>query len=249
MTNIKKIEQIDLNTGDIIKVWDSAIQAEQEAGFNSRRISQVCKGKSSKSGGYNWRYLNKTKEYGAQGPVEFKGADTSLKKECVLVSLDLKVLNSFDSIDSAAKYLNIKNSRSLLRKNRILKFSYINSNLIFDLEFFNNNQGEIKQKIEQYRNQNLNCKICENVYDSTRALATHIQVSHKIETRQYTIDHLYDGSIPTCKLCNQEPRYVSLSFKEYCKAHAKEAMKKGGIKGGTAQAWNKGKTKVPCSAW
>ena len=109
--------------------------------------------------------MNKTKEYGAQGPVEFKGADTSLKKECVLVSLDLKVLNSFDSIDSAAKYLNIKNSRSLLRKNRILKFSYINSNLIFDLEFFNNNQGEIKQKIEQYRNQNLNCKICENVYD------------------------------------------------------------------------------------
>lgn len=243
MANIKKIEQIDMNTGVIIKVWDSAIQAEQEAGFNSRRISQVCKGKSSQSGSYNWRYLNKTKEYGTQGPVEFKGVTGSGKKTCVLVSLDLKILATYSSKEEAAIINKRKNVKNMIIKNQKFLFKNLDGCLLFELDFFNNNKQKIKGLLDNSNQNELSCKICHNVYSTMRELATHIQMTHELETKQYAIDYLYNGSAPTCKLCGLEPRYVSLSFKEYCKTHAKEAMKKGGMKGGVAEAWNRGKTK------
>lgn len=87
------------------------------------------------------------------------------------------------------------------------------------------------------------CLICKEKFESKKALTTHIQVTHKMKSKEYTIKHIYGEKQPMCKECGAETRYVSLTFKEYCKEHSKLAMKKGGKKGGKAEAWSKGKTK------
>lgn len=52
----QKIIQIDLQTGEIIKEWDSIIQAAKTLNLNSPNIINVCKGKYKQSGGFKWRY-------------------------------------------------------------------------------------------------------------------------------------------------------------------------------------------------
>ena len=59
----------------------------------------------------------------------------------------------------------------------------------------------------------------------------------------YTIEMLYNGVQPACAECQMETRYVSWSFKKYCKDHSHVAEREGGKKGGKSEAWNKGKTK------
>jgi len=88
----------------------------------------------------------------------------------------------------------------------------------------------------------MKCKICDYV-GKGRAFASHLQAAHKMTSKEYTIEHIYNGIQPGCEVCGGETRYVAFTFKSVCKEHAKEAMRKGGIKGGKAQAWNKGLTK------
>lgn len=52
----KKIFQIDLQTGEIIKEWDSISQASKALGLNAPNIVNVCKGKYKHSGGFGWKY-------------------------------------------------------------------------------------------------------------------------------------------------------------------------------------------------
>lgn len=87
------------------------------------------------------------------------------------------------------------------------------------------------------------CLICKEKFEKMKGLTTHIQQTHKMKSKEYTIKHIYNGKQPMCKECGVETRYVSLTFKDYCKEHSKMAMKKGGKKGGKAEAWNKGQTK------
>lgn len=44
--------------GQLIKVWESATQAEKE-GFNQSNVVKVCKGKYKHHKGYVWKYANK----------------------------------------------------------------------------------------------------------------------------------------------------------------------------------------------
>lgn len=53
----KKIAQIDLDTGNIIKVWDSARKAEKHFDTNFKNISAVCRGLRRSAGGYGWRFV------------------------------------------------------------------------------------------------------------------------------------------------------------------------------------------------
>lgn len=73
-------------------------------------------------------------------------------------------------------------------------------------------------------------------------MSDHIKKEHKLNSEEYTVKCFYGGVKPACKECGADTRYVSFSYKEYCKEHAKLAMIAGGKIGGTAEAWNKGKT-------
>ena len=55
----KPIEQCDLQ-GNLIKRWDSSIDAEKGLGLWSSHIRNCCRGEGKTCGGYIWRYANKS---------------------------------------------------------------------------------------------------------------------------------------------------------------------------------------------
>lgn len=50
---VKKIVQLDLD-GKKIKIWKSAVEAEQELGISRQNISRCITGKGKTAGGYKW---------------------------------------------------------------------------------------------------------------------------------------------------------------------------------------------------
>jgi len=90
----------------------------------------------------------------------------------------------------------------------------------------------------------MKCLICHEEKPNERSLATHLQLKHKIKSLEYTINHLYGGIRPLCPVCQTETRYVSFSFKTYCKEHSFYAESQAGHIGGKVKnTWNKGQTK------
>ena len=60
----RKVNQIDLKSGSIIKTWDSLADAAKHFGCSYNQISQVCSGYKRKSGaicksakGYSWKFV------------------------------------------------------------------------------------------------------------------------------------------------------------------------------------------------
>lgn len=53
----KKIAQIGIETGEIIKIWPSAHEAKRVLGVNNKSISQCALGKRPTSNGYKWKYV------------------------------------------------------------------------------------------------------------------------------------------------------------------------------------------------
>lgn len=51
----KEVEQIDKNTLEVIKVWDSLSEVERQLNISVSNISNVCKGKRKTAGGFIWR--------------------------------------------------------------------------------------------------------------------------------------------------------------------------------------------------
>lgn len=51
----KEIEQIDKNTLEVIKVWDSLSEVKRQLNISASNISNVCKGKRKTAGGFIWR--------------------------------------------------------------------------------------------------------------------------------------------------------------------------------------------------
>lgn len=51
----KEVEQIDKNTLEVIKVWDSLSEVERQLNIPVTNISSVCKGKRKTAGGFIWR--------------------------------------------------------------------------------------------------------------------------------------------------------------------------------------------------
>jgi hypothetical protein len=86
------------------------------------------------------------------------------------------------------------------------------------------------------------CQIC-NFQGEGKKFSNHLQSFHKISSKQYTIDYLLGGNQPKCEVCNGETRYVAFSFKRFCKACSRKGSSIAGKEGGSAPAWNKGKTK------
>lgn len=57
-TKRKPVKQLDLSTGEVLKVWDSPIDAETALGIPKQNICHVCKGRRKSAGGYGWQHIN-----------------------------------------------------------------------------------------------------------------------------------------------------------------------------------------------
>lgn len=55
-TSKKAVAQIDKNTNEIIKIFESASEAERECNCN-KHIQKVCLGKRKTAGGFKWAYV------------------------------------------------------------------------------------------------------------------------------------------------------------------------------------------------
>ena len=51
-----KVVQLDKNTNELIKIWDSINEAERKVGYKSQCICACCKGKRNTHKGYKWMY-------------------------------------------------------------------------------------------------------------------------------------------------------------------------------------------------
>ena len=51
----KKVEQLDKN-GNVIKEWNSIIEASRKLNIDQSSISKCCREKRKTAGGYNWKY-------------------------------------------------------------------------------------------------------------------------------------------------------------------------------------------------
>ena len=89
----------------------------------------------------------------------------------------------------------------------------------------------------------MDCQLCDYKNKDLKKFSTHINSAHNLTSEQYTINVFHVGVRPACPICSSPTRYVSFSFKKYCKDHSTHAMKEGGKVGGKAPAWNKGATK------
>jgi hypothetical protein len=55
--NVKKIEQIDIKTGNTVNVFYGSLEAQRHIQtVNQSNIIACCKGKRNQAGGYGWRY-------------------------------------------------------------------------------------------------------------------------------------------------------------------------------------------------
>lgn len=54
----RPVVQIDKNTSEVIKVWDSMGDVRRALGIKHCTISDCCRGKQKTSGGFKWRYYD-----------------------------------------------------------------------------------------------------------------------------------------------------------------------------------------------
>jgi len=55
--NKKGIQQISLNTGEVLHTFESAAEAEKATGALRSKISTVCNGHRKSAGGYKWKFV------------------------------------------------------------------------------------------------------------------------------------------------------------------------------------------------
>ena len=55
--NSQKVAKIDLNTGEILHIYNSIAEANKDVGA-SGHITSVCKGKRKSCKGFGWKYIN-----------------------------------------------------------------------------------------------------------------------------------------------------------------------------------------------
>jgi len=158
--------------------------------------------------------------------------------------ISLFIENEFNSIEQANENEGIKTILKATEENEKFQFSYRNNYLFFKKDWFKENAALFLEELNNAKNNK--CFLCNQIYFTSKGLSSHIQFDHKMTSEDYTVLGLYENTRPICKFdeCNNITRYTSFSFKEFCKEHAKEAMKVGGKLGGISEAWNKGKTKL-----
>lgn len=58
-TRAKEVAMIDVNTNEVIKIYDSPIYAFKDLGIQAQNIAKVCRGERNIAGGYKWKYTDR----------------------------------------------------------------------------------------------------------------------------------------------------------------------------------------------
>lgn len=100
-SKIRKVKQLNKDTLEVIKIWDSITEATKSLGFiSSSQIPLCCSGKRDTAFGYKWCYAEDEKP-----PVYI------YKTKCKpIIQLDLngKIIKEYNSMKEAAEILNIR---------------------------------------------------------------------------------------------------------------------------------------------
>lgn len=93
--------------GNIVRVWDSATQAEKETNgyFSQSQISQVISGRFKSHRGYKWEYVDKESKRSKQMKID-------------VFDLEGKVLYTKYSMNKIIQLLNMNNHKTLRDKLR-----------------------------------------------------------------------------------------------------------------------------------
>lgn len=55
----KRVDQIDMLTGEVIHQWESLKEVERELGYSHGIISECCNGKRKSANGFVWKYVKR----------------------------------------------------------------------------------------------------------------------------------------------------------------------------------------------
>lgn len=128
-----KIIQIEIDTEKVIKIWNQPIDIEKKLGFLRTNIIKCCKKKQITAYGYRWKYLDKS-EYDNIYPSSARKKSTNRGVGVNVFDKDNNLLNTFRTVELAAKYYNL--DRSTL--SRYLSGKQINKYHIFKYRTWDN---------------------------------------------------------------------------------------------------------------
>lgn len=111
----KKIVQINIETGAIIKRYSSITEAARENNFDVANLSSCCLGKLNSSYGYLWRFID-------------DGGDISLAKHkpdkrVVMIDSNGNSIKIFLNATKAAEHVNLKQGDTIIKSCRDSKYS------------------------------------------------------------------------------------------------------------------------------
>lgn len=231
--NKKPVYQLDKYTREIIKEWPGIVDASTELEIDHNSIKNTCRGITGSAGGFGWSYVDET----LASQFKVGSIERGIKKAVVKVDM-LKgiILEEYGSIQEAADKNRIKSRVSVA--NCCLKVRHSAYGMIFRYkdEWLAEEHLPVFLKEEQNAKESFACVICGlgNIA-SSKGLATHVQISHKLSSEEYTYKHLLKlDSRPSCAAanCSVPVRYVAWEFKKYCKEHSNLASSEGGRRGG-----------------
>jgi group I intron endonuclease len=133
----KKVYQIDKN-GNIVKLWNSVIEASKGTNTISQNISACCKRKVKYANGYQWCYVDNFNDFQSKLP----GVEGNPIKQVK----DGKIIKKWPSIKSAMKELKLNRNqlKYLLKKNK--EFQYDKINFITWNDIHKNDRYNLHQK-------------------------------------------------------------------------------------------------------
>lgn len=109
----KKILQIDKNNGEVVKVWNSMVEASNELGITNKTISQCCLGQKPSAGGYIWAFAEmfETEEYFEKIKTDIERSKRSTRPRPV-IEYDLKgnFVKKYNTIKEASKQTGINDA-------------------------------------------------------------------------------------------------------------------------------------------
>lgn len=105
------MKQIDLETGDVIKIHKCQKYAAIELGINRGHIGSVCKGNRKSTGGFGWEYVEPF-EKNVKPKCENRGYHQL--KPVHMLDVDGNILETYASIKEAAEKNNCVANRITL---------------------------------------------------------------------------------------------------------------------------------------
>jgi len=138
--NSKRICQIS-QSGDLIKIWDSATEASKELNIEASCISIVCNGRKRRkggepaktAGGYVWVYeknYDPNKDYSINRPRQNMGHGSMA---VLLLSDDGEILQEFYSLNEASRQTNL--DVETIRRTCMHKYKKPTHNFIYKSEY------------------------------------------------------------------------------------------------------------------